>query len=71
MLRCASPDFVPFDREEFVERTEASSKTEPSFFLSPVDLRPYPFQERLLEQIAVSRERGHPRNLLVAATGTG
>ena len=30
-----------------------------------------PFQERLLEQIALSRERGHHRNLLVSATGTG
>ena len=64
-------DFVPFVREEFVERTEASTKAEPTFFLSPVELRPYPFQERLLEQIEVSRERGHHRNLLVAATGTG
>ena len=29
-----------------------------------------PFQERLLEQLAVARRRGH-RNLLVSATGTG
>jgi superfamily II DNA or RNA helicase len=39
--------------------------------LSPTEIRPYPFQERLLEQIELSRERGHHRNLLVAATGTG
>ena len=64
-------DFVPFMREEFVERTETSTKAEPTFFLSPIELRPYPFQERLIEQIEVSRERGHHRNLLVAATGTG
>jgi superfamily II DNA or RNA helicase len=40
-------------------------------FLSPIELRPEPFQERLLEQIALARERGHHRNLLVSATGTG
>jgi superfamily II DNA or RNA helicase len=39
--------------------------------LSPTEIRPYPFQERLLEQIELSRERGYRRNLLVAATGTG
>ena len=39
--------------------------------LSPIELRPLPFQERLLELIEVARERGHHRNLLVAATGTG
>ena len=31
----------------------------------------YPFQERLLEQIALARQNGHHHNLLVAATGTG
>ena len=40
-------------------------------FFSPTDLRPEPFQERLLEQIDLSRQQGHHRNLLVAATGTG
>jgi superfamily II DNA or RNA helicase len=30
-----------------------------------------PFQERLLEQVEISRRNGHHRNLLVAATGTG
>src|SRR5690606_30604867 len=65
-----SGDFVPFECEEFVERS-SSATAEPEFLLSPVELRPYPFQERLLELIAVSRERGHHRNLLVAATGTG
>ena len=38
---------------------------------SPIELRPEPFQERLLEQIALSRQQGHHRNLLVSATGTG
>jgi type I site-specific restriction endonuclease len=43
----------------------------PPIILSPIELRPEPFQERLLEQIALARERGRRRNLLVSATGTG
>ena len=43
----------------------------PHVILSPIELRPQPFQERLLELIELSRQRGHHRNLLVAATGTG
>ncbi len=39
--------------------------------LSPVEIRLEPFQERLLEEIELSRHTGHHRNLLVSATGTG
>ncbi len=35
------------------------------------DLRPYDFQERILETLAAAREGGYRRNLVVAATGTG
>jgi len=65
-----SGDFRPFDREEFDRlgpRPAGSGRTR----LSPIELRPWPFQERLLEQIEVSREAGRHRNLLVSATGTG
>ncbi|MCC6809193.1 MAG: DUF3427 domain-containing protein [Deltaproteobacteria bacterium] len=63
-------DFVPYDPTEFAVR--AAQSTGPStFVLSPIELRLHPFQERLLEQIALSLARGHTRNLLVAATGTG
>lgn len=65
-----SGDFVPYDREQFLARVESPS-TAPTLMLSPVELRPEPFQERLLEQIDLSRRRGHHRNLLVSATGTG
>lgn len=41
-----------------------------SAFFSPIEVRPEPFQERLLEQIAVSRLAGHHRTLLASATGT-
>ena len=64
-------DFVPYERTEFLERTEVTGAVFSPFRLSPLEVRPYPFQERLLEQIALSRQMGHRRNLLVAATGTG
>lgn len=65
-----SQDFVPYQRERFLEAT-ASERPAPVVWLSPVELRLEPFQERLLEQIALSRHRGFHRNLLVSATGTG
>ncbi len=65
-----SGDFLSFDADTFAKQTE-SSAPELKIILSPIELRAEPFQERLLEQIAVSRERGHHRNLLVSATGTG
>jgi superfamily II DNA or RNA helicase len=69
----ASGEFVPFDSEQFeqeLRRTRTADRG-PEIILSPVELRPVPFQERLLELIEVSRRRGHHRNLLVSATGTG
>lgn len=66
-------DFVPYDPEQFETERERAAPVDrgPSVILSPIELRPYPFQERLLELIELSRQRGHHRNLLVAATGTG
>lgn len=63
-----SGDFVPFDAGEFAARTRQS---ETPSTISPVEIRLEPFQERMLEQIDVSRQRGYHRNLLVSATGTG
>jgi superfamily II DNA or RNA helicase len=64
-------DFVGYDRDDFLARLESAQRLDSRVRLSPVELRPEPFQERLLEQIALARQRGHHRNLLVAATGTG
>jgi superfamily II DNA or RNA helicase/HKD family nuclease len=66
-------DFVRYDPEEFDIERERAGRTDsgPVVVLSPIELRLEPFQERLLEEISVSRGRGHHRNLLVAATGTG
>lgn len=69
----AGGDFVPYDPDEFDNERERTGRTDrgPQVILSPIELRPHPFQERLLELIELSRQRGHHRNLLVAATGTG
>lgn len=67
----SSPDFEEYKHDEFESRLKAQSTTNTALALSPIELIPQPFQERLLEQIQVSRELGHHRNLLVAATGTG
>ncbi len=64
------PDFEPYDRERFAS---AIGRERPvlSLHLPPTEIRLEPFQERLLEQIALAREEGRHRNLLVSATGTG
>lgn len=66
-------DFVPYDPTQFDIERERAGRTDrgPHVILSPIELRPHPFQERLLELIELSRRRGHHRNLLVSATGTG
>ncbi len=65
-----SGDFVPYDRAQFDELNQ-SVASGPKIYLSPIEIRPEPFQERLLEQLDLSRQQGHHRNLLVSATGTG
>ncbi|QOW23000.1 DUF3427 domain-containing protein [Novilysobacter avium] len=63
-------DFRPFDEDEYRELTQAATSG-PRIYLSPVEIRPEPFQSRLLEQIELARLQGRHRNLLVSATGTG
>ena len=50
-----SGNFVPYDPEAFAQATARKSDEE-TFALSPIELRLEPFQERLLEEIATSRE---------------
>src|SRR5688572_26306863 len=66
-----SGDFRDFDSCEFSEQARRDTGEGPQVLLSPIEVRLEPFQERLLEQIQLSREMGHHRNLLVSATGTG
>lgn len=63
-------DFRDLEPDEFKELTQSRAEG-PGVYLSPVEIRPEPFQSRLLELIELSRLQGHHRNLLVSATGTG
>ena len=69
----ASEDFVPYDSERFRAEQQRAGRSDagPHVLLSPLEVRPHPYQSRLLELLEVSRRRGYHRNLLVAATGTG
>jgi HKD family nuclease len=66
-----SGDFSPFDANQFSEAAARWKGAPELSSLSPVELRLEPFQETMLEQIDLSRQRGFHRNLLVSATGTG
>ncbi len=68
-----SGEFESYDPQRFdvEQRRTGTVDNGPRVIVSPIELRPYPFQERLLELIELSRSRGYHRNLLVAATGTG
>ena len=65
-------DFVDYDPQQFDDEAARHGLHEDRIVILPgVELRPEPYQERLLELIALARQQGHHRNLLVAATGTG
>ncbi len=64
-------DFEPYERQRFLDATEVRVRNTGVLTLSPVEIRLEPFQERLLEQIELSRQQGYHRNLLASATGTG
>ena len=64
------PDFEEYGRDRFLATRDVRREVL-TIALSPVEIRLEPFQERLLEQIELSRRNGHHRNLLVSATGTG
>ncbi|MBC7543567.1 MAG: DEAD/DEAH box helicase family protein, partial [Candidatus Sericytochromatia bacterium] len=64
-------EFAPFDAERF----QSAIKSEQSLGagdLTPLEVRPYPFQQEILDRLWVERDL-HDRwkNLVVAATGTG
>jgi len=66
-----SRDFEDYERAKFEARSRPEAHGTGRTQLSPIELRPEPFQERLLELIELAREQGRHRNLLVSATGTG
>jgi len=59
--------YVPAEFDEVVQQTKRSALA-PYLFL---DVRPQPHQAEILEELAAERARGHHKNLVVAATGTG
>ena len=69
-----SKEFIPYDPDhpEVLRKAIKQARTfgaAPAFFF---DLRPHPFQERILESLEHERiHRHHFRNLVIAATGTG
>jgi superfamily II DNA or RNA helicase/HKD family nuclease len=74
------PEFVPFDPEADFDRLEEalrdargrSSGQRPRTGPIRFTLRPFPFQQEILDTLAEEREiLNHRRNLIVAATGTG
>jgi superfamily II DNA or RNA helicase len=65
----ADVHFEDFDAERYAAAT-ATSPTDDTI-ATPFDVQPYPFQRQILERLELERERGHPHNLVVAATGTG
>jgi superfamily II DNA or RNA helicase/HKD family nuclease len=69
-----SHEFVAFNPAEPSVFREAISYARTRQSLAPVffDIRPHPFQERILDALKSERlVHGHWRNLVVAATGTG
>ncbi|MBL0167901.1 MAG: DUF3427 domain-containing protein [Propionivibrio sp.] len=68
-------EFVPYDKSQTARFREAicfanrSDRNDgPMFF---ADIRPYPFQERILDALVAARQADSFRNLVIAATGTG
>ena len=66
-----NPDFRPYDERSFASVRKSHDRLASHNSLESHGPSAEPFQERLLEQITLSRQQGHHRNLLVAATGTG
>jgi len=69
-----SREFLPYNPEEPQVLREAIShaRNRTTFTRIFFDIRPHPFQERILDALQAERlVHGHWRNLIVAATGTG
>jgi len=74
------PAFVSYDPDTDAERLDevlalaggTGTRTTATFAVSGLDVRPYPHQQRILDQLEVERAvHDRHRNLVVAATGTG
>ena len=66
----ADVEFRPYDADEF-DHAVLRQKRAAAAPLLKFDIEPRPHQQEILEELAAERARGHHRNLVVAATGTG
>lgn len=66
-----SGDFEPFDAQTFQRNTAIEEQEQSHKMRVFLEVTLKPFQERLLEEIEVSRGNDRHWNLLVSATGTG
>lgn len=71
-----SDDFSNYDPLKDSTKLDKSlnirTNTEKNQIITLFDLRPYPFQNQILEQLQAEREiHNHYRNLVISATGTG
>jgi superfamily II DNA or RNA helicase len=62
--------FAPYDPDEFVAAVSRDKRQRLAPYLR-LDIEPRPHQREILDALTAERERGHLRNLVVAATGTG
>ena len=65
--RCRTEDLLRLEQALSSERSDVTSEDVTSFF----DLRPYGYQQAILDDIAAERESGKNKHLVIAATGTG
>tara|TARA_Y100000588_G_scaffold130670_1_gene143198 strand:+ start:4310 stop:7168 length:2859 start_codon:yes stop_codon:yes gene_type:complete len=67
----ASPEFRNFNADEFQAASTTKAAQTESYSTPPANIKPYPFQQEMLDQLEADRARGYNKNLVVAATGTG
>lgn len=65
--RCGAEDLPVLEKSLAAERGSTTSAAETTFF----DLRPYTFQQAILDDINAERHAGKNKHLIIAATGTG
>lgn len=64
------PVFRPYEAREFAAAVQRDRRAQLAPYLK-LDVEPRPHQREILEALEAERGRGHHRNLVVAATGTG
>lgn len=74
-----SPSFETYDPDRDADRLDQAledargrrSQSDRDYDFTALDIRPYPYQQVMLDELEYEREHGRHQNLVVAATGTG